>query len=296
MCVDFFCIACHAMEDSSAERGVEALIGERFGKEAANYTAGRRGYGEALYTYLRQKMRSDVTILDVGCGTGIATRELYEHGFHAIQGCDIDPLMILEADRRSKQLNLPIPYKCAAVVDLSTVFPDEQFDVITAFTCFHWFCNQESIEVIFRKLNPYGAFVVVSVARANLDEAILKEFWAIIEQVSGKPVLDPRHAYNPEEALKNYGCSVEVHTWTHDEYYTFEEVMAKLQTFSGWCALTSEEKQRGLPLLEKFVSSRAEILMHRMVEVTCLVAALPIYTIRVESFNASHSREEKQKI
>lgn len=250
-------------------------VSELFGKEASNYTAGRRGYGEAIYIYLKEIIKSDANILDIGCGTGIATRELYMHGFHHVQGCDIDPLMIMEAERCNKHLNFSIPYTVANVLDLSKVFNKERFDVITAFTCFHWFCNQEALEAICNKLNANGIFIVVSASRANMDESILKEFWSLIEQISGKPVLDPRKAYHPEEMLKSYGFLVESHTWTHDEYFTFEEVMAKLQSFSGWCALTDEQKQMGLPLLEEFAKNRADVLMHRTVNVNCLIAKLP---------------------
>lgn len=250
-------------------------IGEQFGKEATNYNTGRRGYGEAIYIYLKEIIKSDANILDIGCGTGIATRELYAHGFQNVQGCDIDPLMILEAEHYNKQLNFPIPYKVSNVLDLPQVFNNERFDVITAFTSFHWFCNQEAIEVIWNKLSPNGIFIVASATRANMDESILKEFWSIIEQISDKPVFDPRTAYHPEEMLKSYGFLVESHTWTHDEYLTFEKVMARLQTFSGWCALTNEQKQRGVPMLEEFVKKHADILMHRTVNVNCLIAKLP---------------------
>ena len=182
--------------------------------------------------------------------------------------------MVLEAERCNKQLDFPISYKVAHVLDLEKVFNDERFDVITAFTCFHWFCNQESMEAICNQLNPNGLFIVVSSIRANMDETILKEFWNIIEQVSGQAVFDPRIEYNPEEALTSYGFLVEKHTWTHNEYLSFEEVMARLQTFSGWCALTDEQKQKGLPLLEEFVKRREDILTHRTVNVNCLIARL----------------------
>lgn len=274
------CLVVYADDYSHDENDTQSSlntkpVGEKFGKEATNYTAGRRGYGEAIYVYLKEIIKTDANILDIGCGTGIATRELYAHGFHNIQGCDIDPFMILEAEQRNKQLNFPIPYKVANVLDLPQVFGNEQFDVISAFTCFHWFCNQEAIEIISNKLKPDGIFIVVSSTRANMDEAILKEFWSIIEQISGKPVFDPRPTYHPKEMLKSYGFLVENHTWTHNEYLTFEEVMARLQTFSGWCALTNEQKQRGLPLLEEFVKKRASILMHRTVNTNCLIAKLP---------------------
>ena len=164
--------------------------------------------------------------------------------------------MVLEAEHCNKQLNFLIPYKVANVLDLPQTFSNEQFAVITAFTCFHWFCNQEAIEIISSKLNPDGIFIVATSIQNEHGRGNKKEFWSLIEQISGKPIFDPRPTYHPEEMLKSYGFLVESHTWTRNEHFTFEEVMARLQTFSGWCALTNEQKQKGLPLLKEFVKKR----------------------------------------
>lgn len=256
----FFSILCIAVyaEHSSYDKNEIHLSpnipsGEQFGKEAKNYTLGRRGYGEDIYVYLQELIKSDASILDVGCGTGIATRELYAHGYHNVQGCDIDPFMILEAEHCNKQINFLIPYKVSDVLELPQTFSDEQFDVITAFTCFHWFCNREAIEIISSKLNPDGVFIVATSPRTNMDAETEKELFSLIEQLSGKPIFDPRPNYHPEEMLKSCGFLVENHTWARDEHFTFEEVLARFQSFSIWCALTDEQKQKGLPLLEEFI-------------------------------------------
>ncbi len=249
--------------------------GTQFGKEATNYSKGRRGYGEAIYTFLAEMIPCEAKILDVGCGTGIATRELYAHGFYNVQGCDIDPGMLAEAENYNQQLEIPITYTLANVVDLPEAFSNEQFDVITAFNCFHWFSTSEAIKAICDRLQANGMFIVVLASRANFAEPILKEFWDIIEQVSGKPVFDPRMNYQSEKILIKHGFLVENHSWEHEEQYTFEEVMSRLQSFSGWCALTEEQKQAGLPLLEEFVKRHADYLLQRTLTVKCLIAKLP---------------------
>lgn len=250
-----------------------ANVGEQFGKSASIYAAGRKGYGEGLYQHLKQLFKPDAAILDIGCGTGIATRELYESGFHNLQGSDIDSGMLQEAERCNQELGINIPYKKSSATELPQVFQGECFDAITAFSCFHWFSKStEAIDAIRSKLKPGGAFIVVAASRANLNEALIQEFWSIIAHVSGKAVHDPRQDYNPKEILERHGFQVQCHDWCHEEVSTFDEAMAKLQSFSGWCALTEEQKNTGLPLLEEFAKRIAEALMRKTIKVTCYIA------------------------
>jgi ubiquinone/menaquinone biosynthesis C-methylase UbiE len=50
-----------------------------------DYDAARRGYPVELFRYLKKILiNKDDQILDVGCGTGISTRQLKRYGFRAI--------------------------------------------------------------------------------------------------------------------------------------------------------------------------------------------------------------------
>lgn len=252
--------------------GTAEGYGEKFGTEFNNYTKGRKGYGESVYAYLKEIIAENASILDVGCGTGIATRELYLHGFHDIQGCDVDPMMVQEANRCNAELNLPFTIKVAGVLDLPEVFFDKEFDVITAFTCFHWFCNQEAIAAIKSKLKPEGLLIIVWSTRAYKDPVVTNEFRALIENISGNPFLDPMSNFNPKEMLEKSGFLVDSRSWSHEESSSYEEALARLQSLSCWCALTDEQKIQGLPLMEQFVKANREAFLFRTVKVNCLVA------------------------
>ncbi len=56
-----------------------------FGLMSADYDLARRGYPDEVFEYLKsfvKKTRPET--LDIGCGTGISTRQLKENGFEVI--------------------------------------------------------------------------------------------------------------------------------------------------------------------------------------------------------------------
>jgi len=68
---------------SLEERGVG------FGRLIDSYIKGRRAYSNEVFDFFERYVDSNKTILDLGCGTGLATHSLAAR-FHEIHGCDID--------------------------------------------------------------------------------------------------------------------------------------------------------------------------------------------------------------
>ncbi len=100
-----------------------------FGAVAEIYDQVRSQYSQQLIDYVAPFCQGKV--LDVGCGTGIATRQLAEKTINVV-GCDGDERMITVA--RSYQ-QPPIDYFVAPAENLP--FQEQEFDVVTAFTAFH---------------------------------------------------------------------------------------------------------------------------------------------------------------
>ena len=69
-----------------------------FGPLCKAYSAGRKGYPEAVFAVLKKHVKTDAKIVDMGSGTGISTRQLCQYGFEDVIGADRDALMI----RRSR--------------------------------------------------------------------------------------------------------------------------------------------------------------------------------------------------
>src|SRR4051812_35579868 len=75
-----------------------------FGKNVSSYIAGRKQYPKEVIQLIKNvfKLENKITILDLGCGTGIATRQLADKNIK-VSGCDADIRMIDAAKRnRSK--------------------------------------------------------------------------------------------------------------------------------------------------------------------------------------------------
>lgn len=245
--------------------------GQQFGNECTNYTIGRKGYCDELYQYLHQFIKPKDLILDIGCGTGIATIALRSSGFDNICGCDIDKVMLEEAERNSIRQGLDIQYKLAAAYDLTHSFPKGSFQAVTAFSSFHWFCYPQEINEIRSILNTNGFFVVV-----NKDDTskFRGEFNQFLEGELGHPVLKDKDKYHPKSILmaNNFDIIGE-QKWDVDEIYNFDEGVAYCQSLSVWTMLDQQQKTNILPQLRKFVLDRmSNQMMHRPVKISCIVS------------------------
>ena len=124
-----------------------------FDPVAADYDAGRPSYPDALFTAIERAARPlrGAVVLDVGAGTGIATRQLAARGARTV-AIDFGELMLARAQARSPGLTwlqadgnaLPIR---SGSVDL---------------TCFaqswHWFDQHRASREVARVLHPGGCW------------------------------------------------------------------------------------------------------------------------------------------
>ena len=120
-----------------------------FGAVARIYDDARPQYAKELMDYVASFCEGR-KVLDMGCGTGIATRQLANAAVNII-GCDGDKRMIAVA--RSHQ-QPSIDYVVGLADNLP--FADQEFNVVTAFSAFHWFTDRTSINGIKRVLKKNG--------------------------------------------------------------------------------------------------------------------------------------------
>lgn len=103
-----------------------------------------------MYDYLKSLVNGEQPLtFDLGCGTGLSTGELKENGFDVI-GADKEEEMIAVA----KKENPNITFEISPANSLP--FPDNHFDLVTAFTAFHWFNDIESLTEIKRVIKLGG--------------------------------------------------------------------------------------------------------------------------------------------
>jgi SAM-dependent methyltransferase len=153
-----------------------------YGNMAEAYDDGRMAFPQWIFDELLARTSSmdlpsdQLPVLDVGCGTGVATRQLYDVGFTRVIGTDIDPRMLAQAriqrihkidflptldekgsisraewNARSKRYlaayhrdieHRRILYMQTPVAELP--FISRSFKVVTTFGALSWFCDDEA--------------------------------------------------------------------------------------------------------------------------------------------------------
>src|SRR3989344_8376373 len=168
-----------------------------FGNLSKNYNKSRKGFPDEVIDYIFQKAgREHPFILDIGCGTGIATEQLHEKGAEVV-GTDIDVEMIRQAKTDNRYC---IDYKVAPAETQPSA--SHQFDAVTAFSAFHWFANKESLGEIKRVLKPNGFFFAIN---KNEVEDFKRENKRILQQFAERELPDAKKEYDPAVILRERG-------------------------------------------------------------------------------------------
>ncbi|PSO43287.1 hypothetical protein BRC19_01330 [Candidatus Saccharibacteria bacterium QS_5_54_17] len=106
-------------------------------------------------------------VLDIGCGTGQLTRELYHLGF-SVTGIDISPEAIKAAKSASKYIDYrEMDFESDPTGKLGT----GKFDLITCKLVFAFVKNpEEFIEQVKKLLRNNGAFVIITPTLEQVEE------------------------------------------------------------------------------------------------------------------------------
>ena len=222
-----------------------------FGPLASEYKSARRGYPTKIYSHLKVLLQKEnPTTLDLGCGTGISTRELGEHGFRVI-GADKDADMIAVAQERESEIS----YVVASAEQLP--FPNNHFDAVTAFTAFHWFNNEESLNEVRRVLKTKGLFFAALKGNQETEEAkkFNEGYQTILKKYAGAK-FDSTHKHFNKENLKELFKDVSEKSFPIDEKYTIDNALVLIQSLSLWNLVPEDKKQDLLDEMKMFYTSQ----------------------------------------
>ena len=124
-----------------------------FGADPAAYDLARPGHPDLVYTVLvdRCGLTSGSAVLEIGPGTGQATRRLLELG--------ASPLVAIEPDRMlaaylATSLGPRVTLDIAALEDAE--LPSAAFDLAVAASSFHWVDEDTGLGRVFAALRPAG--------------------------------------------------------------------------------------------------------------------------------------------
>jgi 2-polyprenyl-3-methyl-5-hydroxy-6-metoxy-1,4-benzoquinol methylase len=159
---------------------------EVFCQRAENYAKYRPPYPPDAISQILQGFDdlSQITVVDVGAGTGIAACQLADRGGRVIA---IEP----NPDMRAAAISHPlVEYRDGVAEQIA--LPDASVDLVTCFQSFHWL-NPNSALLEFRRiLKPMGK---LAIAWNNWlpDDPCFAEFRQIIRQFASHPSTRNKH-------------------------------------------------------------------------------------------------------
>lgn len=235
-----------------------------WGKTSVDYARYRDIYPEEFYEKIRQRnlcIRGQ-RVLDLGTGTGVIPRNMYQDGAKWI-GTDISKEQIEQAMRLSKGMD--IEYVACSAEDLE--FMDGSFDVITACQCF-WYFNHETImPKLERFLKKDGRILVLYMVWLPFEDKIAGESEKLVLKYSPNwsGAFETMH---PIEIPKCYEEKFEL--VYHEEYklnvrFTRESWNGRMKACRGvGASLTPEEiekwEKEHIKLLEEIAPEQFDIL------------------------------------
>jgi len=221
-----------------------------FGSMSNEYDKARRGYPDEVFEYLKSLVNKDnLVTLDVGCGTGISTRQLKAYSFEVI-GSDKDEAMIKVAINNSSE----IKYVVASTDRLP--FGSKNFDVGTAFTAFHWFNDEESLSEIKRVLKSGGVFfAALKTNRKDENENFKNGYFSILKKYAGDNFDTTKNHFSKEFLIKVGFSDITEKSFPFDEKYTVEEALTLLKSLSLWNLVKENKKSEMLKEMKEFYES-----------------------------------------
>lgn len=236
----------------------------KFGDCVEEYQKARRPYPPEVFTFLKTLLKTKKPlILDLGCGTGISTRQLAKVG--SVIGCDPDLRMLEAAKKMSNQ-----KYEVGSADKIP--FGDSIFDVVTAFAAFHWFDDRKSIAEIKRVLKPGGLiFIVNKTGIKSWGEGYRR---AIITSIGRGVAHFQNDSYLWRESLEKNGFSrIRVRSWKKAELFDVLNAVDYVQSVSIWNSVPRELRKMATEgvraYFERLKRDTGKIERKLTVKVTC---------------------------
>ncbi len=228
-----------------------------------SYNAARKDYPAKVIDYVIQEMAGGASVLDVGCGTGIATRQLASR-FNSVHGADSEETMVAEAEKSNVR---NIKYLVAPAHELP--FPAGSFDLVTAFSAFHWFADKQSVQEIKRVMKKRGRFAAVNKYDSGDFRNIYEE---IVRNFGGAPQ-DVRDDYAPQKILRtNEFRNIEERKFRVTDHFTQEQLRLQAKSMSLYHLISEERKEEALNLLLQRLHFNREGLFARPIRATVVRA------------------------
>jgi len=145
-----------------------------------------------------------VEVLDVGCGTGLSGLALAAVGFFTLDGCDLSPAMLKQAERTGT-------YRRLFEADLNEGIdvPDGFYDAATAVGVLSFgHARTDALPEMLRVLRPEGVLVVGLNDHYWDEGAVLAELEAIEADGKGRVVMREHAEHLPGAGIQGWVVAV----------------------------------------------------------------------------------------
>ena len=235
-----------------------------WGKTSVDYAKYRDIYPQIFYDKIisRNLCLNGQNVLDIGTGTGVIPRNMYRYGAKWI-GTDISENQIEQAKFLSKDMD--IAYYTSATETLN--FPENSFDVITAYQCFWYFNHEQVMPILHRLLKTDGSILILYMAWLPCEDKIAGESEKLVLKYSPNwsGAGETKHSiYIPECYKEKFELVY------HEEYqlsipFTRESWNGRMKTCRGvGTSLTRSEianwEQEHMTLLERIAPDEFDVL------------------------------------
>jgi SAM-dependent methyltransferase len=254
------------------------LLRTTFDEVPELYDRVRPRYPDAVFDDLAELARLPTggRILEIGPGTGQATRSLAERGYRVV-AVELGPRLAALARRNLAR------FDSVEVVhaDFETWEPDAaEFDGILSFTAFHWLDPEERYSKCARLLRPNGALGVVETAAVLPDGfdpfwvEVQEDYDAVVPSPDNRPPPRPDETRDLVDEIAASGVFgptvVSRHIWVVE--YTADEWIGVMDTFSPVRALDPDTRAELLARIHRRIEARPAGRMRKHYQATLNVA------------------------
>lgn len=232
-----------------------------FGRVPELYDRARPSYPAELFDDLRAQTTGE-RLLEIGCGTGQATRDLVARGFD-VTCVDLSP-ELAELARRN------VPGAEVVVADVEQ-WHGPEFDVVASFTAFHWLAPETRYLTAARLLRGGGTLAVVHTHHVRNDDP----FWVASEAEYREffPRPDNRPMPLPDEVSeleidRELFEPVAMQRYAVETEYTPDAYIALVSTYSEYIALPAARRADLLPRVRARISEQGTVRKLVLYELT----------------------------
>ena len=193
----------------------------KFNNKSGFYDKYRPKYSEELIDFIIASTNSkDNTIADIGCGTGILTKQLTERNCNVI---GIEPNKEMYEKAKKNLVGIEVLNTTAE----DTTLANNSIDIITVAQALHWFNLEEFKKEVKRILRDNGS-VAIMYNNYYDDKDIIKEFKEIHKKYCNNYNNQNRNLKELFDIL--FGDDYILKTFPNNQKYTYDEFMG--YTFS----------------------------------------------------------------